>query len=135
MPGSAEMIQFINRDEDMHLQLWIKIFNQIKEEQPEIWTEEFKQRIIGNIKGAVEHELDWGISCIEEGILGITPENLKEYLHFVGDIRLHQLGLSKIWNSKNPFPWIDEITQGSMIEVNFFEGTVREYSVGALEWD
>ena len=44
------------------------------------------------------------------------------------------LGLDPIWNSKNPFPWIDEFTQGSMIEVNFFEGTVREYQTGTLEW-
>jgi len=135
MPGSGEMIQFINRDEDMHLQLWLKIFNEIKKEQSELWTEEFKQRIMKNVKGAVEHEIGWGLSCMGSGILGLTPQNLSEYIQFVGDTRLQQMGLPKLWNSKNPFPWIDEITQGSMIEVNFFEGTVKEYSVGALEWD
>ena len=50
MPGSAEMIQFINRDEDMHLKLFVNITNTIKEEQPELWTEEFKQEIINNFK-------------------------------------------------------------------------------------
>ena len=44
------------------------------------------------------------------------------------------IGLPKHWNKKNPFPWIDEITQGNMIESNFFESTVKEYSTGSLEW-
>ncbi len=134
MPGSAEMIQFINRDEDMHLKLFIHISNTIKEEQPELWTPEFQQRITDNIKDAVEMEYQWGASCVQEGILGLTPENLREYLQFVGDVRLMCLGLPKVWNSQNPFPWIDELTQGSMIEVNFFEGRVKEYQSGTLEW-
>ncbi len=135
MPGSAEMVQFINRDEDVHLQLFIQITNTIKEEQPELWTEDFKQKIIANIKAAVEREYAWGASCIGEGMLGLNKENLREYLEFVADMRCKSIGLAKIYNSKNPFPWIDEITQGNMIETNFFEGTVREYSVGSLEWD
>jgi len=134
MPGSAEMIQFINRDEDMHLKLFIHISNTIRQEQPELWTEEFQSRITQNIKDAVEMEYQWGSSCIADGILGLTPQTLKEYLQFVGDMRLLALGLPKIWHSKNPYPWIDEFTQGSMIEVNFFEGTVREYQTGTLEW-
>ena len=79
-------------------------------------------------------EAQWGETCIREGILGLTPQGLRQYLEFVGDHRLASLGLPKQWNSKNPFPWIDEYTQGSMIEVNFFEGTVREYQTGTLEW-
>jgi len=135
MPGSAEMIQFINRDEDMHLKLFIHITRTIREEQPELWTEEFQERIRKNIQGAVEHELSWGLSCIGSGILGLTPTNLEEYLQFVGDMRLRALGMDKIWNARNPFPWIDDFTQGAMMEVNFFEGTVREYQTGSLEWD
>ena len=134
MPGSAQMIQFINRDEDVHLQMFIKIFNTIKEEQPELWDEEMKERCSKIVLGAVGHELDWGKTCIKEGILGLTPENLEQYLHFIADMRLKQIGLPKHFHTENPFPWIDEITQNSMIETNFFEGTVREYQTGALEW-
>jgi ribonucleoside-diphosphate reductase beta chain len=134
MPGSAEMIQFINRDEDMHLKLFINITNTIKEEQPELWTKEFKELIKKNIVDAVEMEARWGISCINDGILGLTPDNLTEYLQFIGDCRLKAIGLPIIWGSSNPFPWIDEFTQGSMIEVNFFEGKVKEYQTGTLKW-
>lgn len=134
MPGSAQMIQFINRDEDMHLKLFINVVNTIKKEQPELWTEEFQKKIISNIEGAVEHELAWGLSCIGDGILGLNKENLTNYLHFVGDLRLRALGLPKKWNTENPFPWLDEFTQGNMTESNFFESTVKEYSTGSLEW-
>jgi ribonucleoside-diphosphate reductase beta chain len=135
MPGSAEMIQFINRDEDLHLQLFIEIVNQIKKEQPELWTEEFKRLAIEDFKTAVEREWEWGVACMGDGILGLNPQNLRDYLQFVADMRLSAIDLPKIYGSKNPFSWIDEMTQGNMIEVNFFEGTVREYSVGALQWD
>jgi len=134
MPGSAQMIQFINRDEDMHLKLFINVVNTIKEEQPELWTAEFQERVTKNIEGAVEHELAWGLSSIGDGILGLNPENLANYLHFVGDLRLKALGLPKKWNTENPFPWLDEFTQGNMTESNFFESTVKEYSTGSLEW-
>lgn len=135
MPGSAEMIQFINRDEDIHLKLFINIVNEIKKEQPELWTEDFKKTVVENIIGAVEHEIDWGKECIQEGILGLNAENLTEYLHFIADMRLMAIGIPAHYNTYNPFPWIDQFTQGSMIEVNFFEGTVREYTSGSLHWD
>ncbi|MBT4936989.1 ribonucleotide-diphosphate reductase subunit beta [Candidatus Peregrinibacteria bacterium] len=136
MPGSAEMIQFINRDEDLHLVNFIQITNAIKEEQPELWTPEFQAKMEQSIKGAVEMETAWGVSCIGDGILGLNKENLTQYLQFVGNMRLKAIGLKSQWdNVENPFPWIDEMTQGSMQEVNFFEGRVREYATGTLEWD
>ena len=134
MPGSKEMIQFINRDEDLHVRLFVNIINGIKEEQPELWTEDLKEKLTKNMVDAVEMEIEWGISCIGEGILGITPALLREYIQFIGDMRLEGIGLEKKYNSKNPFPWLDDFTQGNMIEVNFFEGTVREYQSGTLEW-
>lgn len=135
MPGSAEMIQFINRDEDMHLKLFINITKTIIEEQPELWTPEFQSKMVNNICGACEHETEWGLSCINEGISGLNPQNLTDYIQFITDIRLKTLGLPAQYHKQNPFPWIDEITQGSMIEVNFFEGTVKEYASGTLDWD
>ncbi len=134
MQGSGEMIQFINRDEDMHLRLFVHITNTIKEEQPELWTEEFQARIRQNIIDAVDMEYQWGAACVGDGILGLTKDGLKEYLQFVGDVRLKSIGMTPQWGSQNPYPWLDEFTQGSMIEVNFFEGTVREYQTGTLEW-
>ncbi|RAP38898.1 hypothetical protein DID80_01535 [Candidatus Marinamargulisbacteria bacterium SCGC AAA071-K20] len=134
MPGSKEMIQFINRDEDLHVMLFVKIINTIKEEAPELWTPEVRATFRKNIMDAIEMEIDWGISCIGDGILGLTPQTIRQYLEFIGDIRLQAIGLEKAYNSSNPYLWLDELTQGNMIEVNFFEGTVREYQSGSLEW-
>jgi ribonucleoside-diphosphate reductase beta chain len=136
MPGSGEMIQFINRDEDLHLKNFIQITNAIKDEQPELWTEDFKTKIRRNIIDAVGIETQWGLSCIENGILGLNQENLSEYLKYVGNARLRSIGLQDAFpGAKNPFPWLDEMTQGSMTEVNFFEARVKEYSTGTLSWD
>ena len=134
MQGSKEMIQFINRDEDLHVQLFVNIINSIKAENPQLWTSEVQDTFRKNIMDSIEMEIEWGISCIGDGILGITPQTLRQYLQFIGDIRLQAIGLGKSYNSTNPFLWLDELTQGNMIEVNFFEGTVREYQSGSLEW-
>ena len=112
----------------------MNIINTIKEEQPELWTESVQETFYKNITDAVEMEAEWGVSCIGEGILGLTPVTLRQYLQFIGDMRLSAIGLKKAYNVKNPFPWLDEFTQGQMIEVNFFEGKVREYQSGSLEW-
>ena len=136
MPGSAEMIQFINRDEDLHVRHFTYIINSIKEEQPEIWTDLLQRKLINNIKSAVELECQWGVHCMGDGVLGLNPANLKEYVEFIGNKRLVSLGLEQQWpNAQNPFPWIDEMTQGQMTETNFFEGRVREYASGTLDWD
>ena len=136
MPGSAEMIQFINRDEDLHLRHFIYLTNTIKQEQPELWTSPFKEKLRQNIIGGVEMETEWGCSCIGDGILGLTPVNLTQYLQFIGNARLSAIDLAEHWTDiENPFPWIDEMTQGSMTETNFFEGRVREYASGSLSWD
>jgi ribonucleoside-diphosphate reductase beta chain len=134
MPGSKEMIQFINRDEDLHVRLFVNIINTIRQEQPEVWTAPLQAQIRRNILDAVDMEIEWGISCIGDGILGITPVMLTDYIRFIGDMRLSAIGLEPAFNVSNPFPWLDEFTQNNMIETNFFEGTVREYQSGSLEW-
>ena len=136
MPGSAEMIQFINRDEEMHVKHFTYMANTIKSEQPELWTKDFQDHIIQNFKEAVQLEINWGKRYLEEGVLGLKLSNLEEYIKYLGNKRITTLGLPEQWPSaKNPFSWLDEMTQGAMTETNFFEGRVREYSSGTLDWD
>jgi ribonucleoside-diphosphate reductase beta chain len=91
--------------------------------------------MVKNIKDGAEMEIQWGVSCIGDGILGLNPKNLTEYIHFISNVRARGIGLSEIYpGATNPFPWIDEMTQGKMTETNFFEGTVREYATGTLDW-
>lgn len=134
MPGSKKMIQFINRDEDIHVQLFVNIINTIKEEYPEVWTEEVKSKIVNKLVTASELEVEWGNSCIGNGILGLTPDILEPYIQFVTDVRLQALGLPKQFNAKNTCKWVDQFTQGNMTETNFFEEKLTEYQSGSLEW-
>ncbi len=136
MPGSAEMIQFINRDEEMHVKHFTYMANTIRSEQPDLWTKDFQDHIIQNFKEAVQLEINWGKYYLEEGVLGLKLNNLEEYIKYLGNKRITTLGLPEQWPSaKNPFSWLDEMTQGAMTETNFFEGRVREYSSGTLDWD
>lgn len=136
MPGSAEMIQFINRDEDLHVRTFAYIVNSIKKEQPELWTEDFITKMVDHFRSAAELEISWGIHCMGDGVLGLNHKNIRQYIESLANKRMRTLGLPTIYaNHDNPFSWIDEMTQGAMTETNFFEGRVREYASGTLKWD
>ena len=135
MVGVGEQFQFILRDESVHLAFGADLTNQIVKENPEIWTEQFKQKITENIKYAVELEYEYTKDCLPRGILGLNAEAVYEYIKYIADRRLERIGLKKIYDSKNPFPWMSEIVDLKK-EKNFFETRVTEYKGGGmLEWD
>src|SRR3989344_3057477 len=134
MVGSAEQIQYIMRDESQHLNFGIELINTIKSEQPELWTEEFKQRIIGYVKQAVDMETTFAITCFPRGIFGINAESFKKYIEYIADRRLQRINLPAQFGSPNPFPWMSETIDLSK-EKNFFETRVTEYQTGGtLSW-
>lgn len=134
MTGIGEQFQYILRDETVHLNFGIDLINGIKEENPEIWTPEFQDHIIGKIKEAVELEISYAQDCLPRGILGLTAPMFREYVQHIADRRLERIGLKAIYHSKNPFPWMSEtIDLGK--EKNFFETRVNEYqSSASLTW-
>ncbi|MBI3459267.1 ribonucleotide-diphosphate reductase subunit beta [Candidatus Azambacteria bacterium] len=132
--GSAEQIQYIMRDESQHLNFGINLINTIKEEQPELWTKEFQEKMIGLVKEAVKLEYAFAIDCFPKGIMGINADSFKKYIEYIADRRLQRIGLSIVYGSENPFPWMSEAVDLSK-EKNFFETRVTEYKVGGtLEW-
>jgi len=134
MVGVAEQFQYILRDESIHLNFGIDLINGIKSENPEIWTPEFKEHVIGLIKEAVELEICYAEDCLPRGILGLSAPMFREYVQYIADRRLERIGLPTQYNSKNPFPWMSEtIDLGK--EKNFFETRVTEYqTAGSLDW-
>ena len=134
MPGTGEQFQYILRDESVHLAFGIDLINTIKTENPEIWTEEFKHDIIDKMKKAVELEKAYVDDAMPRGFLGLNPESVKEYVEHIADRRFDRLGLPKVYNKENPFPWMSEVIDVSK-EKNFFETKVTEYqNAGSLEW-
>ena len=135
MTGVAEQFQYILRDESMHLNFGIDMINQIKMENPHLWTDEFKQEAIQMICEATEIEIAYAKDTMPRGILGMNAKMMEEYLHFIANRRFAQIGLPEQYpGAKNPFPWMSEIMDLKK-EKNFFETRVIEYQTGgALTW-
>ncbi len=136
MTGVAEQFQYILRDESMHLNFGIDVINQIKLENPQLWTEAFRQEAIEMILEGTQIEIEYARDTMPRGVLGMNAAMMEEYLQFIANRRLSQLGLPEQFaRASNPFPWMSEIMDLRK-EKNFFETRVTEYQVGgALNWD
>jgi ribonucleoside-diphosphate reductase beta chain len=136
MTGVAEQFQYILRDESMHLNFGIDVINQIKLENPRLWTPEFQQEAIQMILEGTALEIEYARDTMPRGVLGMNAAMMEEYLHFIANRRLTQLGLPEQFpGAQNPFPWMSEIMDLRK-EKNFFETRVIEYQTGgALSWD
>lgn len=136
MVGTAEQFQYILRDESMHLNFGIDVINQIKIENPDLWTHEFQEEITQMIKEGVELEYQYALDTMPRGILGLNATMFKEYLQFIANRRFIQIGLPEQYPGvSNPFPWMSEMIDLKK-EKNFFETRVTEYQTGgALNWD
>ncbi|WP_049721307.1 ribonucleotide-diphosphate reductase subunit beta [Gilvimarinus polysaccharolyticus] len=136
MTGVAEQFQYILRDESMHLNFGIDIINQIKLENPHLWSTEFQQEVTQMVVEGAELEIAYARDSMPRGILGMNAAMMEEYLHFIANRRLAQVGLKEQYvGAQNPFPWMSEIMDLRK-EKNFFETRVIEYQTGgALSWD
>jgi ribonucleoside-diphosphate reductase beta chain len=136
MTGVAEQFQYILRDESMHLNFGIDVINQIKLENPRLWTPEFKEEVTQMILEGTAIEIEYARDTMPRGVLGMNAAMMEEYLHFIANRRLTQLGLAEQFpGAQNPFPWMSEIMDLRK-EKNFFETRVIEYQTGgALNWD
>jgi ribonucleoside-diphosphate reductase beta chain len=134
MVGSAEQIQYIMRDESVHLNFGISLINAIKQEQPELWTPEFQQHVVDLVKEATVLEYTFAQTVFPRGIFGMNAEGFKQYIEHISDRRLQSIGLAPQFGVSNPFPWMSEAVDISK-EKNFFETRVTEYQTGGtLDW-
>ena len=136
MPGAAEQYQYILRDESMHLNFGVDMINQLKAENPHLWTEAFKKEIETIFRKAVELEYAYAEDTMPRGVLGLNAGMFKEYLRFIANRRCQQIGIDVLYTgASNPFPWMAEMIDLKK-EKNFFETRVTEYQTGgALSWD
>jgi ribonucleoside-diphosphate reductase beta chain len=135
MVGVGEQFQFILRDESVHLAFGTDLVNAVVQENPEIWTASFKDRITENVRTAVDLEHVYAKDCLPTGVLGLNADVIREYVEYVADRRLERIGLSKLFGAQNPFPWMSEVIDLRK-EKNFFETRVTEYQTGGtLSWD
>jgi ribonucleoside-diphosphate reductase beta chain len=136
MTGAAEQYQYILRDESMHCNFGIDVINQIKLENPHLWTPAFRDEVGVLMRKGVELEYRYAEDTMPRGVLGLNAPIFKEYLRFVANRRCQQIGLDTPYaGAINPFPWMSEMIDLKK-EKNFFETRVTEYQTGgALSWD
>jgi|TARA_B100001996_G_scaffold331706_1_gene280501 ribonucleoside-diphosphate reductase beta chain len=136
MTGTAEQFQYILRDESMHVNFGIDVINQIKIENPHLWDAEMKNEAAQMILEGTELEIQYARDTMPRGVLGMNASMMEEYLQFIANRRLTQIGLDEEFKgATNPFPWMSEIMDLRK-EKNFFETRVIEYQTGgALNWE
>jgi ribonucleoside-diphosphate reductase beta chain len=136
MTGAAEQYQYILRDESMHCNFGIDLINQIKLENPQLWTPSFRDEIRGLFQKAVDLEYAYAEDTMPRGVLGLNASMFKAYLRFIANRRAQQIGLDPLFRQEeNPFPWMSEMIDLKK-ERNFFETRVIEYQTGgALSWE
>ena len=132
LPGTGEQIQYTLRDESLHIQFGTNLINKIREDEPKLWTKAFEKETMEHIDTAMELELAYARDVLPNGILGLNSDMFIDYVQYIANRRLENLGLSTVYeDAKNPFPWMSEIIDLEKCK-NFFETRVTEYSVGNL---
>ena len=136
LTGVAQQFQYILRDESMHMNFGIDVINQIKAENPELWSEQFQSEMIDLIKKGVDLETRYAYDTMPKPILGMNSKLFEEYIKFIANRRFIQIGLPEQYpGATNPFEWMSEIMDLKK-EKNFFETRVTEYKTGGqLKFD
>ena len=136
MTGTSEQFQYILRDESMHVNFGIDVINQIKLENPALWDDDMQAMATAMILEGTQLEIEYAQDTMARGVLGMNANMMAEYLQFIANRRLAQIGLPEHFPGvKNPFPWMSEIMDLKK-EKNFFETRVTEYQTGgALDWN
>ena len=133
MPGSAQEIRYINRDENTHLWLFRSIIRELQKEEPELFTEEIKEELREMIKTGVRNEIAWGEYVIGDNIQGINKKLINDYIKYLGNMRASSIGLGKLYEGydKNPAEWVDRQADANSVMTDFFEAKSTAYAKAA----
>ena len=133
MKGMGQIITWSIVDETMHAESMIKLFRTYIEENKEIWNDDLKSKIYAIAEKMVELENKFiDLSFSTGGIIGLTADEVKEYIKYIADRRLISMGMRGIFKvKKNPLPWVEEMINAPT-HTNFFENRATDYAKGAL---
>lgn len=126
--GLASGTNWVFRDESCHMNFALEVVNTVRSEEPDLFDAELSAQIEEMIREAVECEYQFAADVLTEGVQGMSLADTREYLQYVADQRLRQLGMSTIYGSKNPFDFME--LQDVQELTNFFERTVSAYQTG-----
>lgn len=126
-PGVGQMFRYTLRDESNHIELFRNLLMDLVDENPDVWTPDFKEELRSAMKDGIAMEKDFIRDCLPVNAVGLSAEEFTQYIDYIADRRLEGCGL-KPFNPglSNPFPWLAEMMDIQK-EQNFFEGRVTEY--------
>ena len=135
MKGMGQIITYSIRDESLHVEAMTKLFREFIQENIDIWDDEFKAEIYQACREMVELENRFLDLVFEQGdIEGLTKAEMMQYIRYIADRRLLQLGLKPNYNVKdNPLDWLDDVL--GVEHQNFFEGRATTYMKAGMRGD
>tara|TARA_R100001460_G_scaffold30407_5_gene60053 strand:- start:1794 stop:2684 length:891 start_codon:yes stop_codon:yes gene_type:complete len=135
MKGMGQIITYSIRDESMHVEAMTKLFREFMQENIDLWTDDFKAEIYQACREMVDLEDRFLDLVFEQGdIPGLTKKEMQQYIRYIADRRLLQLGLKTNYNVKeNPLNWLDDVL--GVEHQNFFEGRATTYMKAGLRGD
>ncbi|NGY78493.1 ribonucleotide-diphosphate reductase subunit beta [Bacillus megaterium] len=132
MVATSTMINYINRDEQLHVGLFEKIFNEVLNENPAYRTEELETFVVETFQEAARLEIEWAESVIGEKFDGITMKELQQYIEYMANKRCNQLGFGRAAFPEapieNPLRWIIAYQEVDLGKTDFFEQKSRQYT-------
>ncbi|SMO81271.1 ribonucleoside-diphosphate reductase beta chain [Melghirimyces algeriensis] len=130
MVATSTMINYINRDEQLHVRLFVQIYRELLMEYPELNTEKNRQFVTDAFHKAAELETRWGHYILGNHFDGIEPEQLRDYIRFMANKRARELGAEPPFEGykKNPMRWIIAYQDVNRGKQDFFEGKSRQYT-------
>ncbi len=126
----GSLIDWVVRDESLHLKFGINLILTVLEENPEVATEEFAAEIQQMILDAVQMEEEYNRDLLPGGILGLNADYINQYVRYLADRRLEELGFAPHYNVANPAKWMATANDTLQL-VNFFESINTSYEVNA----
>ena len=129
MVATSTMINYINRDEQLHVDLFVKIYKELLTEYPQFNTPERAREVETIFKEAAKLEVEWANEIIGDKIDGLDMEDVEAYIYFYANVRCNQLGYDRPFPEyrKNPLKWIKAYEEVDMGKTDFFEQKSRQY--------
>ncbi|MED4400425.1 ribonucleotide-diphosphate reductase subunit beta [Metabacillus fastidiosus] len=130
MVATSTMVNYINRDEQIHVDLFVKIFKEILNEYPEYNNAELADFVQKTFVKAVELEIDWARSIIGNKMDGLNITDVESYIKFYANVRCNQLGFERPFEGyrTNPLKWIKAYEEVDLGKSDFFEQKSRQYT-------
>ena len=132
MPGSAQEIRYINRDENTHLWLFRSILLELQKEQPELFSPENVAMLREMLEEGVRQEIAWGHYVIGDDVPGLTKRMVTDYIRYLGNLRWSSLGFGTLYEGSEHEPadmaWVSQYSNANMVKTDFFEAKSTAYA-------